>query len=183
MLGRVVSSRSPSRLRSSTAVSESKPISWNARRSGTSSAEGCPSTAAASVRTISTSCRVWSASDSPASRRSTSGRSTAGPVALRAASALTSGRSPSRALGRTAVKIGAYRDQSTSATVAVTSPRSTAPRSSAIARRGGRNTSPRRWKLSVASGLAAMPESAHGPQASEVAASPRECRCSASASR
>ena len=57
-----------SRLRSSTAVSESKPRSRNARSASTALELPCPSTAAACARTTSTSSSRCPAGSSPASR-------------------------------------------------------------------------------------------------------------------
>ncbi len=89
----------------------------------------------------------------------------------------------------------ANRAQSTSATVtqgddasrpAVPCPeisRPTAWPSATTASSGGRARRPRRRRYSAASPRAAMPASAHGPQAMAVAARPRALRLSARASR
>ncbi len=94
-----------------------------------------------------------------------------------AAARRTSGRSAMSGLGLVAVKIAEKRSQSTSATVTVVSPDSTACRSAATARSGRRAGSPVRRSTSSCS------PPAHGPQATESPVRPRERRCSASASR
>ncbi|GAA5705590.1 hypothetical protein Save01_06443 [Streptomyces avermitilis] len=172
-------------LRSSTAVRESKPKSLKARSASTSPALLWPRTAAACVRTRSTSSACCSVSGILA-RRSARGEAAAvpGPPAVLSAVRIrsASGRSPSRALGRPTVNGGRNRSQSTSATVAVASPESSARRSPATASAAGIGIRPRRRSRSSAPSASAMPPPAHGPQATAVAGRPWARRRSASPS-
>ena len=69
MAGKVSAVTVLSRLRSSTAVSESNPSSVKARPGSTAAAEACPSTAAAWSRTTPVSTRSCSATANPANWR------------------------------------------------------------------------------------------------------------------
>ncbi len=108
-----------SRLRSSTAVSDSNPSSLKARSGRMPSAVMCPSTATACVVTRSVSKRSWSGSGRSASDCRSSDPEPADPAAVSAEdanTARTSGSSASSGLGRTAVNSGTKRCQSISAT-------------------------------------------------------------------
>ena len=110
-----------SRLRSSTAVSESKPRSWNGRSASTAVGAVVAEDGRGLGRTSSsTTCRARRrrrrrACGRTRRRRRPVRRSESSAPAFRASR--TSGRSPSSGLGRAAVKAGANRAQSTSATV------------------------------------------------------------------
>ncbi len=176
-----------SALRSSMAVSESKPRSRNALSGATVAAVPWPSTKAARLRTSSSEIRRRSPSPAAARRAA---RPSA-PAASSAPSGVSVGASSrSSGLGRAAVKPAANRVQSTSATTtaaAVPSPSATVPPSirlrTVTARSGGRGVSPERRSRWVRASSSAMPDSAHGPQPMDVAGSPWARRRSARASR
>ncbi|CAM5542316.1 hypothetical protein SANTM175S_01011 [Streptomyces antimycoticus] len=99
-----------------------------------------------------------------------------GPASAAASSAISG-------LGRTAVRVRAKFSQSMSATVTAVSSSSSACRRAATADSGAIGGMPsRRIRRSMASSPA-MPPSAHGPQAIEVAGKPWARRSSASASK
>ncbi len=150
----------------------------NARSGRTASAEVWPSAAATWVRTSSTSTWDCSDSGSAAIRRASEDSSTTA-----AGFSATSGRSARNGLGRAAVKTGANRAQSTSATVTAVSSSRIAWRSAVSADAVAIATTPRRRSCSAASPSTAMPASAHGPQETASAVRPRARRDSASASR
>ncbi len=173
-------------LRSSNVVSESKPRSWNAWPGSISAVPEYPRTAATLDSTRSSTTRPRSAAGSPASRPRSSGSpvpTAATAVLSTASSARTSGRSASKGIRRVAETAGANRAQSTSAAVTAVSSDSIARRSAEIAMSVGSGSNPpRRMRAAAAAASATMPDSAHGPQATDVAVSPRSRRCSANAS-
>ncbi|RGC65739.1 hypothetical protein C5N14_27135 [Micromonospora sp. MW-13] len=179
---RVVGSVRPvsavSRLRSSTAVSESNPRRWKARSAGTACAPEWPSTAATWDRTRSSRNASASASGRPASRpRSADVPSVvaSGFGVAAASAAWASGISVSSGLGRIAVNDDANLSHRTSATTTDTSPTASARSSPATASSGAMLTRPRRLSCSPASPTA-IPASAQGPQATDVPARPRARR-------
>lgn len=110
-------------------------------------------------------------------------RGTGRAVAVGRLQRLTGFRDPvEQGLRRAAVKAGAYRSQSIPATVRVASPSATACRRTVTADSGASEWIPPLRCLASMAALSAIPLSAHGPQATEVAARPFARRCSASAS-
>ncbi len=187
VLGRAMPSSRASRLRRSTAVSESKPRSRKARSGLISVVSPRPRTAAAASRTRRTRWSARSAGDSAASwsrsrvrASSASGESSCPVVAEVRATA--SGRSLSSGRGRTAVNAGRKRSQWTSATATCVSPWSRACRSAATACSGSIVRMPRRASRSP-SRPSASPPPPQAPQETDVAAAPRACRRTARASR
>ncbi len=145
---RVAGSRTPvavlSRLRTSTALSESKPSSRKARCGSIASGPAWPRTAAAWVRTRSRTIPARSCAGTSASRAaSAEGLSSPGCSAA-VSSSLTSGRSAMRGRERCAVKAVAKRSQSMSATTPVVSSCSTARTRAATASSGVIGRRPRR---------------------------------------
>ncbi len=128
-------------LRRSTAVSESKPRSRNARSTSTAAAPAWPSTTATFSRTRSSTSAVRSSAGLPssASRSSWSPGPVASPVVGGATAA--SGSPASSGLGRDSVKTGANCSHTTS-TTATCVPSATARLSSPSARSGAMAGSP-----------------------------------------
>ncbi|RPK57883.1 hypothetical protein EES42_39005 [Streptomyces sp. ADI95-17] len=170
------------RLRSSTAVSESKPSSRKVLAAVTESALPCARTTAAWLRTRSSSARVRSAPVAAASRSRRAEAPSSAAAVTSSWRSRTSGRPVRSGLGRSAVNTGANRVQSTSATVTWVSRSASACCRAATARSGAMAGSPRR-NSSASASPAAMPPSAHGPQLMEVAVRPRARRSWARASR
>ncbi len=174
----------PRRLRSSTAVSESKPCSLKERSTSTGCSDACPSTAATWPRTSSTSRRSRSARFSPAnlSTREPASRVPAEVSAVR--------------------RLGAVRTSPLSTAGTVSAPRSPARSSRAGTRAGSAVAKARSSKASPsADGSGARPvrlsrcrsarpsspvialACSHSPHASEVAVRPSARRRCARASR
>ncbi len=170
-------------LRSSTAVSESKPRSLNARPGSTAAAPSWPSTAAACVRTRSTSVRSCSPVGSPVSFAASALPASAPPETGASRARRASGTSESRALGRVTVNGPMNRSHSKSATVRAVSSSATACWSAEIARAGRMGGRPRRRSISSPSPTPAMPPSAQPPQETASAVRPCARRYSARASR
>ncbi|PSK62137.1 hypothetical protein B0E53_05954 [Micromonospora sp. MH33] len=186
---RVVGSGCPvsatSRLRSSTAVSESKPRSRNAVVAGIAVASSWPSTSAASSRTRSARVSSRRAGVSPASRARSvaAGPSSPSPGGVPPSrAAFASGTPSSSGRRRAEAYAGANRDQSTSATVRVTLSWSRACWRAVIAMAGSIGGTPRLRSCRSASAVC-MPPSPHEPQAMAVPARPSARRCCTSASR
>ncbi len=171
-----------SRLRSSTAVSESKPRSRNAVVAGTAAVSAWPRTSAASDRTRSARVSSRRAGSRPASRARSvaAGPSSAGTPPSSAAFA--SGTPSSSGRRRAEAYAGANRDQSTSATVSVTSSWSRACRSAPMAISGSIGGTPRR-RSARSESAACMPPSPQEPHAMAVPASPSARRRCTSVSR
>ncbi len=179
---RVAGSRTPVAwlrlLRRSTAVSESKPRSLNARSGSMLPAEACPRAAATCPATSSSTMRSRSASATPASRCASDP-----PVSARRGAGASpcsgAGSSPVRACARRA-----GRSNFTGASSAVSCPSAWSNSSSASA--AGSAPIPIRASRarSASPSSPSMPRpSAHRPHAREVAGSPPARRPAASASR
>ncbi len=168
-----------SRSRSSTAVSESKPISKNARPGSTASVPVCPSTAATCWWTTSRTAAARAWGSRPASR-SASPDPVRGPASGDASAPV---RSASSGLGRWEVKTETKSAQLISTTSsAPPAPVSTRPRVRTVAS-GSITGRPLRRSVSYTSTDTMPAAPAHGPQAIDQVGTPSAVRRTARASR
>ncbi len=174
------------RLRSSTAVSESKPRSLNGRAAETVSGVACPRTVATCARTTSSRARFCSSRPRPASCRARppAAGASAAAAAVRRATVRTSpwkrGRSMPEAASLRRVAVSRRTGTRWASSRAVAASSRARPRSDGSGRMPARRIQAR----SSCSRCPSMsPEWAHRPQARECAGRPRARRCTARASR